>query len=487
MSINKIKDLAIIIKEFVSDLMNTFNDKIESNLNNDLNVIYLANKDLVFNIDVSCIEDIQDESVKEFYICVTNVKLYIEKVYPKHFLNILYQNNDIFTNINEPIYFLPNINFNEIFFDTTSQKTRETIWKYLQLIAFNNIQSIDDINSFGDTADMFKAIDSEDFKDKLKSSIDEITKLFSENYTDNADVCGNNIDISNNFANYFNNDMSFNFNNDMSFNFENNLNDISNSFKDFNSVFKNMFSNLGKNGDTSNNPIPDFNDIHNHINGLINGKIGSIAKELAQETAKDLELDENVTSPNDVFNKLLKDPNRLMSLVNNIGSKLDKKMKDGSINQSELLEEAQDIFKNMKNIPGMNNMESILKSMNLNNIIPPGSKFNNKAFESMMDSNIRMAKMRDRMNKKSQENMSKKEQQQEPQNESSIDNMFNIDTNTNDINKINENLSLLLKNIESSNQNINTNESTYIKKSNQVSNSEGNTTNRKKKNKNRKK
>ena len=109
----------------------------------------------------------------------------------------------------------------------------------------------------------------------------------------------------------------------------------------------------------------------------------------------------------------------------------------------------------MKNMPGMNNMESILKSMNLNNMMPPGSKFNNKAFESMMDSNIRMAKMRERMNKKSQENSNKKQQQN---NQSFSDNMFNIDTNTNDINKINENLYLLLKSIESGNQNINTNE-----------------------------
>jgi hypothetical protein len=101
-----------------------------------------------------------------------------------------------------------------------------------------------------------------------------------------------------------------------------------------------------------------------------------------------------------------------------------------------------------------------------------------------MDSNIRMAKMRERMNKKSQENSNKKQQQN---NQSFSDNMFNIDTNTNDINKINENLSLLLKSIESGNQNINTNESTYIKKSNQSLDSTGNTTNRKKKNKNRKK
>ena len=42
-----------------------------------------------------------------------------------------------------------------------------------------------------------------------------------------------------------------------------------------------------------------------------------------------------------------------------------KKMKDGSIKESELLEEANTIFKNMKSMPGMDNFDSLFKSMNL--------------------------------------------------------------------------------------------------------------------------
>ena len=63
----------------------------------------------------------------------------------------------------------------------------------------------------------------------------------------------------------------------------------------------------------------------------------------------DLDLDgENVKDVNDVFKKLFKNPNKLMNLVNNISSKIDSKMKDGSIKESELLEEASSLFKNMK-------------------------------------------------------------------------------------------------------------------------------------------
>ena len=447
-NIKELKDLAIIIKEFITDLNKTFSDKLIDNQNIDMSIIYKADSELVFSIENTLIEDIENYNIKEFYISILNIKKYIEQVYPKHFLNILYQNEDIFSDENDGVYFLPDVNFNELFFDTTSKNTRDTIWKYLQLIAFNSIQSINNISSFGDTADMFKGIDSDEFKNKLKSSIEDITRLFSDSF-----------DTS---ENQFNQDIS----------------DADNNFKEFDNMFKNMFNNTDSNNEISNNMLPDFNDIHNHLNNLLNGKIGSIAKELAEETAKDFEIDENIKSPSDVFNKLLKDPNRLMSLVSNIGSRLDKKMNDGSVNQSELLEEAHEMFKNMKNIPGMNNMETILKSMNLNNMMPQGAKFNNKAFDAMMDSNIKMAKMRERMNKKFQAN-----KQNTSANNSNNSNISNIDTNTNDINKMNENLMLLLKNIENNNIDTdNLNETTYIKKNNQT----GNASNRKKKNKNRK-
>ncbi len=55
-------------------------------------------------------------------------------------------------------------------------------------------------------------------------------------------------------------------------------------------------------------------------------------------TAIDLDFEnENVTDVNDVFKKLFKNPSKLMNLVTNISSKLDKKMKDGSLKESELI------------------------------------------------------------------------------------------------------------------------------------------------------
>ena len=58
----------------------------------------------------------------------------------------------------------------------------------------------------------------------------------------------------------------------------------------------------------------------------------------------------------DVFEKLVKNPNKLFNLVKKISSKLEKKIESGEINKDELVNEASNLFKNMKNMPGMEDM-----------------------------------------------------------------------------------------------------------------------------------
>ena len=64
--------------------------------------------------------------------------------------------------------FLPHIHFKTLWKLDISQKTRETIWKYLQLILFCIIGTIENREAFGDTAKLFEAINADDFKDKLQ-------------------------------------------------------------------------------------------------------------------------------------------------------------------------------------------------------------------------------------------------------------------------------------------------------------------------------
>ena len=153
---------------------------------------------------------------------------------------------------------------------------------------------------------------------------------------------------------------------------------------------------------------------------MMDGKLGSLAKEIAEETAKDMNIDmTNTESVNEVFQKLFKQPTKLMSLIKNVGSKLDEKMKSGDIKESELLEEANNIMQKMKTMPGMNNMKEMFAKMGMPaNMNMPG-KMNMGATEANLKRNMRGAQQRDRMREKLARKQEAREQEiirQEAQN-----------------------------------------------------------------------
>ena len=372
-------ELAKNLKDLLLDLNNTFNYELGDIIKNNEKYYYIINYNNSIDIDT------QDDLLFNYTIEIFD---YCVKIFPKKFFDILYQNEEIF---NEPIYFLPEINFSKIYNENISKNTKDILWKYLQLLLFTIVTSIKDKQSFGNNEKLFQAIDPDEFKNKLQDTMNDMEKIFSnknsnydisnninnsenidlsnvsnlfDNFLKNMDLSNNNtssIDLSNVFNNLFNNLKESN--NDLSNidisnifkNIFNNINNLDNSNIDISNIFNNIFNNLdsSKNDISNNNSnknFPDFNNIHEHINKLINGKIGSLAKELAEETAKDMDIDmENLDSVNDVFKNMFKNPGKLMSLVNNIGSKIDTKMKDGSLKESELLEEASDLLKNMGN------------------------------------------------------------------------------------------------------------------------------------------
>jgi hypothetical protein len=104
---------------------------------------------------------------------------------------------------------------------------------------------------------------------------------------------------------------------------------------------------------------------------------------------------ENASSINDVFQKLFKNPTKLIGLVKNIGSKLDAKIKSGDIKESELLAEATDIVKKMKDMPGMSNLQGMLGKMGMGR-----GKVNTAAMQSHLNRNMKMAKQKERMRAK---------------------------------------------------------------------------------------
>ena len=287
---------------------------------------------------------------------------YCKKVYPERFFDILYQNTDIFNNDEINTKFLPNIEFKNLWKEDISDKTRDVIWKYLQLILFSVSNGLKDGESFGDTAKLFEAINEEDLKNKLEETMKEMNEMFQ--------------DASNNI---------------------------------FQGLSGETFDMSGINMEDMPNP----EEMQDHINGLLGGKLGRLAHEIAEETASELNVDmDDASNVSDVFQKLFKNPGKLMNMVKKVGSKLDSKLKSGEIKESELMEEASELMEKMKNMPGMKNMDKILGKMGL----PTGgknSKVSMGAFQSQMRSNIGKAKQKERMLKKLEERKKQRELEQQ--------------------------------------------------------------------------
>ena len=287
---------------------------------------------------------------------------YCKKVYPERFFDILYQNADIFKEEEINTKFLPNIEFKNLWKEDISEKTRDVIWKYLQLILFSVSNGLDSGESFGDTAKLFEAIDESELKSKLEETMKDMNNMFN--------------DTSNNM-----------------------FRDLSGEAFDMSGV--NM------------EDMPNPEEMQEHINGLLGGKLGRLAHEIAEETANELNVDmEDAANVSDVFQKLFKNPGKLINMVKKVGSKLDVKLKSGEIKESELMQEASELMEKMKNMPGMKNMDKILSKMGL----PTGgknSKVSMGAFQTQMKANIGKAKQKERMLRKLAERRKQREQQQQ--------------------------------------------------------------------------
>jgi hypothetical protein len=270
------------------------------------------------------------------------------KIFPERFFDILYKNKEIFSEDSEiGTEFLPGIVFRQLWTCDISDNTRETIWKYLQLILFSVIGCVHNKSELGDTAKLFEAINEEELKSKLQETLEGMQNLFDASGSPLKDPSFSGINIEN---------------------------------------------------------MPNAQEIHEHINSMMGGKLGKIAMELAEETAADLNLDmENTGEAKDVFQKLFKEPAKMMNMVKNIGSKLDDKIKSGEIKESELMQEGMELLDKMKNMPGMGDMSKIFSQMGIPGL-GKGSKLNVGAMESNLKRNMKTAQMKERIRTKATAN-----------------------------------------------------------------------------------
>jgi len=324
--------------ELPDNFKNTIRDLL-----NDLDNTYPEYKDK-WSIWVNC----ADSDLKELHD-------YMVTVFPERFFDILYQNTDIFNKDDTAnVMFLPDVDFRLLFnCDGVSENTRKTLWKYLQLLLFVTVGSIDDKSKFGDTANIFEGLDENVLQEKLKETMEGLTGFFNDVDLSQPDVSGG--------------EYCF---------------------------------------DASDNTMPDVEGIHEHLKGIFDGKIGKLAKELAEEISIDFEdmmkSDTKNVSQQDIMKKLMKNPKQMMDMVKKVSGKLQTKMDSGEISKDDLMKEAGEILNKMKDLGGSKEINEMFKQFAGGMGLGKNAKVDINALKRMTT----QESTRDRLRKKAEENKS---------------------------------------------------------------------------------
>jgi len=253
------------------------------------------------------------------------------QVYPERFFDILNQNAEIFSeNSDVNTSFLPGVDFKILYnCDGVSENTRETIWKYLQVILLILVNTMKDKMDFGDAMKSFEDLDEGDLHSKLQDAMQNIGQFFEQMNNNETPATNDNSESS---------------------------------------------SSPKASG------LPQMEEIHNHLQGLFDGKIGKLAKELAEDMSEDIAASfgddmEGMTSTKDVLSKLMQNPEKIKNVVNTVKDKLASKMESGEISREDLMTEASEMMNKMngggegglsdmlKNMGGAGGMGDMLKSM----------------------------------------------------------------------------------------------------------------------------
>lgn len=279
---------------------------------------------------------------------------YCLKVYPERFFDILNQDVSLFSEESTlNVSFFPGLNFKMIYnCEGVSDKTRETIWKYLQVILLILVKSMQDKMNFGEAMDIFNKIDVSELQGQLENAMSNISKFFEDFETEETQETTSNTEEATD----------------------------SNEPKDTSQEQPRKRN------------IPNMDDIRDNLQFLFNGKIGKLAKELADDMGNDLAASfgeglDNVNSTADVLSALMKNPEKMGDVVKTVKDKLANKMESGDITKDELVKEASEMMTKMQglgeNLGGMGGMgdlfKDMAKSMGMN--IPKGARLNTGAMK----------------------------------------------------------------------------------------------------------
>ena len=315
----------------------------------------------------------QDASEEEF----TKLHAYCAKIYPERFFDIMNSNNAIFAaDATVNVNFLPGVDFKTLYnCEGVSETTKQSIWKYLQLILFFVVGSLKDNANFGEAMGMFESMNEEELQGKMAETLASIEEFFKEKQETNTSESQTG----------------------------NNNNDDEPSSEPF--------------------KMPDLAELNEHMKGLLDGKIGKLAKEFTDEFMEEMtdffgDINKDDTaSAKDIVAQLMKNPQKMMIIFKRLAAKLQDKMKNGEINQEELMQELNGIMEKMQKMGmGKGDMASLLAGMKDMPFM--------KIFEKMMGKNAKvdtnaLARMnaqnatKERLRKKLEQRQQQQQQQQQ--------------------------------------------------------------------------
>ena len=349
-------------------------------------------------------------------------------IYPERFFDIMYTNADIFdAGSKHNVDFLPDVDFRLLFnCPGVSEKTKTSIWKYLQLILFTAVGSVNDPKRFGDAANIFEAMDENELQSKMAETLESVGEFFKNmEYEEAHDSSANARRETEENASMGTEDAQEGVETEGPEGSDGaEVDELSNAMKD---IFESLHKNAGKtagpnaNGEKPGLKLPDPEVLKEHLKTLLDGKIGKLAKEFTDEFTHDLkdffdETDEvNMKSSKDVLMKLIKDPKKMVLILKKITTKLQERMKRGDISQEELMGEMAGLMEKMKDMGGGADFADMMKGL-------AGTPFM-KMFEKGMGGGAKMdmnklnqmskqAEMKERLRKKME--MKKKAQQSVP-------------------------------------------------------------------------
>jgi hypothetical protein len=276
-------------------------------------------------------------------------------VYPERMMDILYKNEEIFDKSKNPkvnTEFVPQIYFCDLFLlQGITEKTKNAIWKYLQIILFLCLPKVDNNKQFGDMGDVFAMMNDDVLNGKMTeiftSMFENMPENFGEEETNDANPHAKKEEQKPSATHTEAEDVN-----------SDDDSDDEEGGMGFNPMkfFKKM---------------PKLDDLKSHMSKLFGGKLGTFAKQLAEELNDDVleylgDEYKDVKNIKDAFQVLSKNPKKMMGLMKLIQEKLAQKIKNGDISQDDILKETESLFETFKDLGSNKEIKKMMKSFGMN-------------------------------------------------------------------------------------------------------------------------